>query len=290
MTATSTDNDLEVDSDTTTIVAVEPAPAASPVAAHPTPLLVEATAPAEPTAPPTVAGAGLIAEAELAVQERRWRDALRVLSAVESIGASSVHTDGLLAIAATHVNKNRLAGEAVGRIRAHPQTAASHRHLAQVAIAKHQYLLADNEARAAFDKADADPEAQPVAEDWANLAACYAGLGWFDEAGDCLDKAEALGANDSATWLVGRSTNHWGMSKTWSSVVGIFLFLIVGLLAIAVAITIPFMMREFRMTQLDERFAAIANDAWSHERWLRLAHAGGVLLTVILWSVATQIA
>lgn len=286
MTATSTDDGLDVDSATTTIVAVEPAPLAPPAPA------VEATTRIKqptPTAAPALAGAGLIAEAEAAVHERRWRDALRVLSAIDSIGASSVHTDGLLAIAATHVNKNRVASEAVGRIRAHPQTAASHRHLAQVAIAKHQYLLADNESRAAIEKVDADPDAELAAEDWASLAACYAGLGWFGEASDCLDRAEELGADESAIWLVGRSTNHWGMSKTWSSVVGVFLFLIVGLLAIAVAITIPFMMREFRMTQLDERFAAIANDAWSHERWLRLAHAGGVLLTVILWSVATQI-
>lgn len=286
MTATSTDDGIEVDR-ATTPVAVEvapvvPAASVSELATH--------TEPAAPTEVPALAGAGLIAEAEAAVHDRRWRDALRVLSAVDAIGASSVHTDGLLAIAATHINKNRLAGEAVGRIRAHPQTAASHRHLAQVAIAKHQYLLADNEARAAIDKVNADPEAELVAQDWTNLAACYAGLGWFDEAGDCLDRAQDLGADESATWLVGRSTNHWGMSKTWSTVAGIFLFLIVGLLAVAVAITIPFVMREFRMTQLDERFAAIANDAWSNERWLRLAHAGGVLLTVIVWSVAMQLA
>jgi len=207
-----------------------------------------------------------------------------------SIGANSVHTDGLLAIAATHLHKNRIANEAVGRIRAHPQTAASHRHLAQVAIAKHQYLLADSESRAAIEKVEADPELSANPQDWANLAASYAGLGWFDEAGDCLDKAETLGASDSAKWLVGRSTNHWGMSKTLATVAGVFMFLVIGLLALAVAITVPFLMREFRMTQLDDRFAVLANDAWSDERWLRLAHAGGVLLTVILWSVATQLA
>ena len=80
------------------------------------------------------------------------------------------------------------------------------------------------------------------------------------------------------------------MSKTLATVAGVFMFLVIGLLALAVAITVPFLMREFRMTQLDDRFAVLANDAWSDERWLRLAHAGGVLLTVILWSVATQLA
>lgn len=284
-----------MDGTTTTVVPVRspaiplPAPSNDIDAPTSTQTSAEPDATASSEAP-FVPGAGLVAEAELAVEDRRWRDALRVLGAIDSIGANSVHTDGLLAIAATHLNKNRLAGEAVGRIRAHPQTAASHRHLAQVAIAKHQYLLADNETRAAIEKLEADPDAEAHPQDWANLAACYAGLGWFDEAGECLDEAEKLGATESATWLVGRSTNHWGMSKTLATVAGVFLFLIVGLLALAVAITVPFMMREFRMTQLDERFAVLANDAWSHERWLRLAHAGGVLLTVVLWSVATQLA
>lgn len=242
-----------------------------------------------PAAAPTLAGAGLIAEAELAVDERRWRDALRVLGAIDSINASSVHTDGLLAIAATHVNKNRLAEEATARVRAHPRTAATHRHLAQIAIAKHRYLLADNESRAALTAAKADPDDEVQAQDWVNLAASYAGLGWFDEAADCLDRAQSMDASDSADWVVGRATNHWGMSKTWASIVGVVLFIFVGLLALAVAITVPFVAREFRMTQVDERFAALASEAWSHERWLRLAHAGGVLMTVVLWSVATQL-
>ncbi len=283
MTATSTDDGLEVHGTTTTIVPVEQAPTTPQVG---TAKRAESTT---PTAPPVVAGAGLIAEAELAIDERRWSDALRVLGAIDSIGASSIHTDGLLAIAATHRNKKRLAREAVGRIQAHPQTAASHRHLAQVAIARHQYLLADNETRAALALVDADPDAEAAPEDWVNLAACYAGLGWFGEAGDCLDQAEQLGATDSAAWLVGRSTNHWGMSKARAGAIGVFLFLIVGLLAVAVAITVPFITREFRMTQLDERFAVLANDSWTHERWLRLAHAAGVLVTVVLWSIATQL-
>ncbi len=294
MTAISTDHDPEIDGTTTTVVPLGPSAPSTPATSNdsntlpalPTKAQPEPTDPAEPRFIP---GAGLIAEAESAIEDRRWREALRVLGAIDSIGANSVHTDGLLAIAATHLNKNRLAGEAVGRIRAHPQTAASHRHLAQVAIAKHQYLLADSETRAAIEKVEADPEDDAHPQDWANLAACYAGLGWFDEAGDCLDEAKRLGAADSAMWLVGRSTNHWGMSKTLATVAGVVLFLIVGLLALAVAITVPFIMREFRMTQLDERFAVLANDAWSHERWLRLAHAGGVLLTVVLWSVATQL-
>lgn len=295
MTATSTDDGpevddatttLELDNATTTLVAVEHAPAAPTAPPAPTTGRSEAAA---PPAQRVEAGAGLIAEAELAIAERRWGDAIRVLGAIDSIGASSVHTDGLLAIAASHRNKNRLASEAVSRIRAHPPTIGSQRHLARVAIARHQYQSADQELRSALAMIEADPAAEESAADWANLAASYAGLGWFDEAGECLDRAEQLGATEAETWVVGRSTNRWGMSKTWAAPVGVFLFLLVGLLAFAVAITVPFGVREFRLTQIEERFAAIAADAWSNERWLRLAHATGVLVTVVLWSIATQL-
>lgn len=278
-TETAIDHGADIDAEptTTAIVAVSPTEVALP-------------APTKPSAPPrptetTMPGAGLIVEAELAVRERRWRDAMRVLGAIDSVGASSVHTDGLLAIAATHLHKNRVASEAIGRLRAHPPTPGIHRHLAQVAIANHQFLLADNETRAAM-ALDEGPDA---VEDWTHLAACYAGLGWFDEASSCLDRAEALGAEPADTWLIGRSTNFWGLSKNWASAVGLVLFLIVGLLAVAVAITVPFVARELRVTQLDERFAALANDAWAEERWLRLVHAGGVLLTVVLWAAAMQL-
>jgi len=231
VTAISTDDDREIDGTTTTVVPAQPPAPPFPAPSNDLdtlPIVVPEAEPDAQEAPRFVPGAGLIAEAEVAIEARRWRDALRVLD---------------------------------GRIRAHPQTAASHRHLAQVAIAKHQYLLADSESRAAIEKVEADPELSAT-----------------------------LGASDSAKWLVGRSTNHWGMSKTLATVAGVFMFLVIGLLALAVAITVPFLMREFRMTQLDDRFAVLANDAWSDERWLRLAHAGGVLLTVILWSVATQLA
>lgn len=288
-TATSTDTAIETEADSEAATSTDAALDRSSTTAV---VPVEATPPATartntPPPPPQVIvpGAGLITEAEQAVRERRWRDAMRVLGAIDSIGASSVHTDGLLAIAATHLHKRRVAKEAIGRLRAHPPTPGIHRHLAQVAIADHQFLLADNETRAAMALTDSEDSA----EDWAHLAACYAGLGWFDEASTCLDQAEALGAGEPETWLVGRSTNVWGMSKNWASAVGVVLFLVVGLLAVAVAITVPFMARELRVTQLDDRFAALANDAWAEERWLRLVHAGGVLVTVVLWAAAMQL-
>lgn len=278
MTATSTNSGLGLDDQQTSTAVV-------PVASSTDLVPIETAAVRTIPAPGAVAGAGLVTEAETAVREHRWRDALRILNAIDSIGASSVHTDGLLAVAATHVKKSRLAAEAVGRIRASTPTLDTHRSLAAVALARHEYLNADTEIRAALDLAGESG----TASDWANLAASYAGLGWFDETANCLDRADKLEIDESDAWIIGRSTNRWAMSKTWALAVSVGLFFFVGLLAVAIGITVPFMVREFRLTQLDERIAGLANDAWAKERWLRLAHAAGVLLTVIAWSLAVQI-
>ena len=280
MTATSTDNGLGLEDKQSSTDVV---PVASSTDVVPVHAPARRTSSIPLTAP--VAGAGLIAEAEAAVRDHRWRDALRVLDAVNAIDASSVRTDGLLAVAATHLSKTRLAAEAVGRIRAAAPTLETHRSLAAVALARHEYLTADAEVRAALELADEDE----AAHDWVNLAASYAGLGWFGEAADCLDRAEQLGIEEPDTWIIGRSTNHWSMSKTWALAVSIGLFFFVGLLAVAIGITVPFMVREFRLTQLGDRFSTLATDAWSKERWLRLAHAAAVLTTVVAWSFIVQI-
>lgn len=278
MTATSTNSGLDLEDQRASTAVV-------PVVASTDLVPIETATPNTITAPGPVAGAGLVAEAEAAVRQHRWRDALRVLNAIDSIGASSVHTDGLLAVAATHVKKKRLAAEAVGRIRASTPTLEGHRSLAAVALARHHYLTADTEGRAALELAGEGG----TASDWSNLAAGYAGLGWFEEAATCLDRAEQLDLDESDTWIIGRSINRWAMSKTWALAISAGLFLFVGLLAVAIGITVPFIVRELRLTQLDGRLTSLANDAWANERWLRLAHATGVLLTVIAWSVAVQI-
>ena len=100
MTATSTDDDLGVDPGRTSTDLL-------PVAdvARSTALVPRRQTSTSPPPPPAVAGAGLIVEAELAIHERRWRDALRILDAISAIEATSVHTDGLVAIAATHLHR-----------------------------------------------------------------------------------------------------------------------------------------------------------------------------------------
>ena len=295
MTAANTDDDLGLDIERATPSAV---PQSTTLAERPA--LVEDSPPevstelvpvASPprTAPPAVAGAGLITEAELAVDERRWRDALRVLEAIDSIGASSVHTDALVAISATHLSKSRMANEAIGRIRASTPTIETHRSLAAISLARHEFLTADSELREVIRLADQQDEKDETATDWAHFAAVYAGLGWFDQATECLDRSETLGATANHQWMIGRSINHWGMSKTWALAIAALLFYPLGILAVAVGMTVPFMVRELRLTQVDERMATLASDAWADERWLRVAHASGVLLTVVLWSLAIQL-
>lgn len=276
MTATNTDDatGLDPDQTSTALLPVRTSTDVVPVR------------PAEPEGRP--AGSGLIAEAELAIEQRRWRDAIRLLDAIESIGAGSVHTDGLLAVAATHLNRRKRAREAIGRVRAATPTASTHRALAEVAIARHDFLAADIELRRAIDLTTSEG-GEASADDWAHLASVYGGLGWFDEANECLEHADAIGTTDEHRWIIGRSINHWGMSRTWAVAVAVILFIPLGLLSIAVGLTVPFLVREFRLTQVDERLAAVAADAWTDERWLRLAHASGVLATVVLWTLAIQL-
>ncbi len=289
MTATSTD-ELSVDSGHTSTDLLPMADVATSTALVPVTALPSSTPPVAPPppAPSAVPGAGLIAEAEVAIDDRRWRDALRILDAVDAIDASSVHTDSLVAIAATHLRRNRRANEAVGRIRASTQTTETHRALAAIAVARHQFLTADNEIRAAIDASIEDGDEISV-DDWAHLAAVYAGLGWFEDADECLDRIDDDEFTDRHRWMVGRSINHWGLSRTWAVAVAAILFYPLGLLAVAVGMTVPFVVREFRLTQIDERMASLAGTAWTDERWLRTAHAAGVLTTVVLWSLAVQL-
>ncbi len=79
------------------------------------------------------------------------------------------------------------------------------------------------------------------------------------------------------------------MSRTWAVAVAAILFYPLGLLAVAVGMTVPFMVREFRLTRIEGSMASLASSAWADERWLRIAHASGVLSTVVLWSLVIQV-
>ena len=109
------------------------------------------------------------------------------------------------------------------------------------------------------------------------------------DAEECFERIDAEDLTDQHRWTVGRAVNHWGLSRTWAIAVAGILFYPLGLLAIAVGMTVPFMVREFRLTRIEETMASLASSAWTDERWLRIAHASGVLTTVVLWSLAIQL-
>ena len=48
------------------------------------------------------------------------------------------------------------------------------------------------------------------------------------------------------------------MSRTWAVAVAAILFYPLGLLAVAVGMTVPFMVREFRLTRIEGSMASLA--------------------------------
>lgn len=231
------------------------------------------------------AGAALLAEARMLVSERRWKDACRVLDAVIRVKEHTIEVDQLLAVAATHAGQRRVADRAIGNLRSELEpSAASLNALATVALARCEFEAADLIARRAVELDSHSATA------WGNLAASYAGLGWFDQASECMDRAEALGLENDRRWFIGRSINHWGISRTRATVVTLSLLWFLGLLAVAIGITIPFLSREIRVSKLENRFASMAADAWKAEHRLRFLHAGAVLATLSTWVITLQLA
>ncbi len=223
-------------------------------------------------------GDTLVAEATTALAEHRWRDARRAAEAAERLRGPSAETDRVVAVTAAHLGRRRAANAAVARLRAIEEpTVDDLDALALVGLARRDFGAADRLARRMID---ADRE-RP--EPWGVLAASFAGLGWFDEANECLDTAEELGIDEPRTWHVGRAVNQWALDRTWATAIGAFFFYFLGLLAIAIAITIPFLVRESRLARLDDRLASLAADAWRGEVTTRLMHLFAVLVIVGAW-------
>lgn len=223
------------------------------------------------------AGSGFLDEARNMMAEHRWGDACRMLEAARAVHPS-VEANRLLARAATHANDRKLADAAVAALRSDPAPdAATLTALADVAIARGSYQAADLLARQAVE-IDAHQ-----ADAWTSLSASYAALGWFDEAGQCLDRANALEVSPDRRWLIGRAVNRWSLTRTWAPLAAGLLFPFLGLLALAIGLTIPFIVREVRLTRIDDRFADLAADAWGSELRLRVTHGICVFAIVAVW-------
>lgn len=143
-----------------------------------------------------------------------------------------------------------------------------------------RWAQADAAARQALD---VEPD---NAGAWSCLAAAFAGTGWLDEADWCWTQArEQDPAADEA--VMGRAVNRWALERTpvaVAAVVGLAIGL--GVLAFAVALTVPFLTREVRIRRLPATWRARAEAAWPGQGGLRYPAAVTVLLLVALWASA----
>ena len=256
---------------------------------------------------------------------RRWNEAVRVSLAAQALRPTDIDLHAVIAVAAAYSNKKTLCTEAVRAVRSITTDAKADDidrangliAIASVRLAQGRFADADTEARKALAF---DSEHKGA---WWQLTAGFAGLGWFEQASECLplatgeadvsspiapSKAAASqpAASQTATsqaltessdrtqplaeWQVGRAINQWAMSNTatWVvAVVGIFLF---GILGLALAASTPFIAREIRVMRLDEPWRKIAQEAWRTEHKLRIQHALITLILVALWVLTLSIA
>lgn len=156
---------------------------------------------------------------------------------------------------------------------------------ANVALSRGNYAHADSAARSALEL---DPDHQGA---WAALAASYAGLGWFESAKTCLDRTDRGQLTELQQWRIGRAVNRWALADTRWIVAAAVSAIVLGVLAVAIAASTPFAVREWRLRQLRSwdtgaAFETLATSAWRFEKRLRAVHIGVVSLSVFAFVLA----
>ncbi len=223
------------------------------------------------------AGLTLIAEAVQLIELRRWKPALRVLESAVRLRPDDPAIDELTLIAAAHGHRRSVMKAAAARIAERDEQSASSYHAQAVAaLAEHRYQIADGFARQSIES---DPGA---AAGWVDLATAFAGLGWFDQSTDCLLAAEHKGGiTPTQQWRLGRAVNYWALTRTPALIVTAVATLLVGLLALAVGLSTPILLREVRVGGLDEPFKSAAQDQWRTEHRIKIGFGLCVLVSVI---------
>lgn len=224
----------------------------------------------------------LLEEADQLIERRSWRRAIRVLAVAAATTTGDDHQRVLQRLAVTSADggQHRVSCEAVFELQeAEQRDADTWSTFANVALARGNYAHADAAARSALAE-DADHR-----QAWLALTAAYAGQGWFDEAETCLDRVDRESLTDMERWRIGRAVNRWSLARSRWLAIAIVSAVLVGILAIAVAVSVPFAAREWRLRQLrssDEsrRFETFAAEAWRFEKRLRLAHGLAVVASV----------
>ncbi len=240
--------------------------------------------PAPATRPRPQAGAALLSEAEAALQSRRWSEAQLILNSASRLRPDDPQIDELRLIAAAEAGDQQTAKALVRELELRDEpTPSTHVAIATASLRNGKFTEADGHARAALDLDPHNPDA------WATMAAAYAGLGWFEESWECLERAETGGLTDAAArWRIGRAINDWGLRKTPALLIGLLLTILFGAIAVGVALTIPFVFRELRVARLDPELAGLAELAWRDATRIRLLAATGVMASIGAWLMQLQ--
>lgn len=232
--------------------------------------------------------------AEELMVAQQWASAVRVLQTAVAVNEGEARRRALetLAVAAAEGGRRRLTDRTLAELeRAAPDRdagAGSDPGLllarANVALARGDYTEADAWARAVWPDADGpDPRRHDA---WAVLTACYAGLGWFEEAATCLDRLDRDRLSALERRRIGRAINRWALSRTPALPIGAGAAVMFGTLAVAVVLMVPTWTRHFRLRWMrSDRpgmwFADEAERAWLASRRERYLHSVAVASALV---------
>lgn len=245
-------------------------------------------------------GASLEIEAFELLEQRRFKEAITMAGALGRLRPDDLIPDAITAVAGANLFWKRSGSVAASRLRerllepsalkdADDETRRRHAigwgAMSSYFLAFHDYASADHAARHVLD---IDPESSTA---WWQLSASYAGLGWFEEAESCLASAQQNATYDAppsdhtplARWQVGRSVNHWAMTKTPALWLSVVMWIFIGLLSCAVYLTTPFLARELRVVRLEDDLRNLANEHWATDARRRTLTALAVAAVIGLW-------
>ncbi|MDA3039311.1 MAG: hypothetical protein O3C27_07230, partial [Actinomycetota bacterium] len=207
---------------------------------------------------PVLSGDVLLAEARMLMAGRQWKAACSLVEEYRALGAAQAanqEADELLVVAAAYARKKVVRDAALARLSSTVPDASAWESIAAAQLAGNKLLDADRSARQALELS---PDSAAA---WGALATSYAGLGWFNEAADCLDTCESHGGiSPLARWQLGQSINRWAMGRNHAPLVALLATMLIGnvFLGLAVAATTPLAVREPRVRRLDARFKTSA--------------------------------
>jgi tetratricopeptide (TPR) repeat protein len=214
-----------------------------------------------------------------AMDEGCWRRALILAETSLRIDPDDGAAAAARVVSLTESGRNGRARRAADELRmTAPDEQATWSAVAAVVLADGDWVAADRATRRALELAPASADA------WAHRAAALAGIGHFDEAAECLERAEeAGGPKPYVAQRVGRAVNLWALRGTHSWPLLLLGFVVVGVLAVALGVTAPFVVRELRVRRLGGDFRERAERAWAGQHRQRVVPVLTVVAVLLIW-------